>query len=140
MLVGRKHARQLTMTARIPHSVDRQAGALVTSSDSIEGDSRLPHPPIWVERRQTKQPGSRSANIPCFLVPDDFPYWIQPLAAASRNCGQELKTVYTWSEQLEGGMATSSLSSASLINSASFVIRQSQSAVSMSNLEVEKCR
>jgi len=138
MLLEQRLAGRSKLPTRIPHSECAQASVLSTSSDSMVKDSRLTHPPIWVVRRQTEQPGFGSAKIPCFLVPANsanFPFWIQPVAAGSRNCEQQLKTVHTWSEQDEGRMAMFSLFSALLLNSAF-----TQDAVSMSNPEVENCR
>jgi hypothetical protein len=140
MLMGQTQASRLVTPGRLRRAGSTQASVLTTSSDSMVKDRWLAHPPNWFESRQTKQPGPRSAKIPCFLVPVHFPFWIQALAAASRNCRQEFKTVYTWSEQVEGRMATSSLFSASLIDSAFYFMRQNQGVVSMSSFEVEKCR
>ena len=140
MLAGQAHADRQSWT---PRTGSMQARCLVTGSGSIVQDSRAARTPIWVERRQTEQPGTQGTKIPCFRAPDQeshLPFWIQLIAAGNRYSLRQLRTVHTWTEQGEGRTAMFSLSSASLINGVLSGFLQIQNAVSMSNPEVEECR
>jgi len=120
-----------------------QAGFLVTSSGSIVDDSRAARTPIWVERRQTEQPGTQGTKVPCLRASDQeshLPFWFQLIASGNMHGLRQLKTVHTWTEQDEGRTEMFSLFSASLINGVPSGFVQSQNAISMSNPEVEKCR
>jgi len=138
MLGGLTQAGKLTMPCRTPETEGTQAGLLATSSDSMVGDSRVAHTPIWVERRQREQTGPESTKIPCFQAPDHkvhFPFWIQLVAAKGRYSLRQLKTVHTWPEEAGDIKAT-----APRLDGVSSGFTQAQDAVSTFNPEVEKCR
>jgi hypothetical protein len=120
---------------------DNPSGAWVTSSDTIEADSRVPFIPFWGERRQTEHAALWSTTIPCSRYPHStkhFPFWFQPVAAVNEERLRPLKRDQARPEKGGDEMAKCSETS-SHFSGFSTGIPQTQAA-SMANLEVSKCR
>ena len=121
---------------------DNPSGAWVTSSDTIEADSRVPFIPFWGERRQTEHAALWSTPIPCFRSPQDtehFPFWLQPVARVSKERLRQLKCDDARPEKAGNIVAECNQDSSRLYDFSTGIL-QTQDAASMANREVPKCR
>lgn len=88
---------------------DLSTSVLVTHSDSILRDIRVPLIPNRMGRRQTEQTGLRGTKIPCFRVLYNlkhFPIWNQSVAAVVEEDSRQLKVVQVRPQEAECAVAT----------------------------------
>jgi len=125
-----------------PRNSGHSYSAGVTCSDTMRADSRVPSVPFWDERRPTEHAAPWSTEIPCFRYLHctiNFPFWIQPVAAASEELLRLLKNDSARPDKAGGKMAKYCHDSIRL-HSFFTGIPQTQDAASKANSEVSTCR
>ena len=125
-----------------PWNSGHSSGAGVTCSDTMKPDSRGPLVPFRDDRRQTEHAALWSTEIPCFRYLHctiNFPFWIQPVAAASEELLRLLKIDSARPDKVEGKMANYCHDSIRL-HTFFTGIPQTQDAASKANSEVSTCR
>lgn len=133
---------RFTARQKAPQMGGHSYSAGVTSSDTIRVDSCVPLVPFWDERRQTEHAAQGSAKIPCFRDPHstiDFPFWIQPVAAASEEL-LRLRKIGNPRPDKTGGKMANYCHDSLRLQVFSTGIPQTQDAASMANPEVSTCR
>lgn len=121
----------------IVQSQGNPSSVWVTSSDTIQTDSRVPFIPIWEGRRQTEHAAPRSTPIPCFRRPHrkNFPFRFQQVAGANMTRLRQLNSDYARPEKAGSKMARCSQDSSRLYGSQTG-IPQTEDAAFMANPEV----